>query len=66
MSIFDEQYRVVGVEHDRLTVKGVQTGDVLTIITPLPEETLSTDEYPVGRLIALSDPSNVPAEGLLN
>jgi hypothetical protein len=44
MSIFDEQYRVVCVEGDRLTVKGIQ-------------EPLSRDEYPIGKLIALSDPS---------
>ena len=36
MSIFDEKYRVVGVEHDRLMVRGVQTGEVLTIINPEP------------------------------
>jgi hypothetical protein len=57
MSIFDEQYRVVGVDGDRLTVKGVHTGDVLTIVPPEPQEPLSRDEYPVGKLIALSDPS---------
>ena len=57
MSIFDEQYRVVGVEGDRLTVKGTQTGDVFTIIPPEPQDPLSRDEYPVGRLISLSDPS---------
>jgi hypothetical protein len=57
MSIFDEQYRVVCVEGDRLTVKGIHTGDVLTIIPPEPQEPLSRDEYPIGKLIALSDPS---------
>ena len=57
MSIFDENYRVVGVENDRLLVRGVHSGDVLTIINPQPELPLSEDEYPVGKLIALSDPS---------
>jgi hypothetical protein len=58
MSIFDEQYRVVGVEGDRLTVRGLDSGDLLTIVTPGPQAPLSSDEYPVGKLIALSDPSN--------
>jgi hypothetical protein len=58
MSIFDEKYRVVGIEDDRLTVRGVHTGDVLTIINPDPEIPLSEQEYPVGKLIALADPSN--------
>jgi hypothetical protein len=57
MSIFDEKYRVIGIEGDRLTLRGVQTGDILTIVPPEPQEPLSRDEYPVGRLIALSDPS---------
>jgi pyridoxal 5'-phosphate synthase pdxS subunit len=36
MSIFDEKYRVVGIESDRLMVRGVHTGDVLTILNPEP------------------------------
>jgi hypothetical protein len=59
MSIFDEKYRVVGVEHDRLMVRGVETGEVLTIINPEPLTPLSREEYPVGKLIALSDPSGL-------
>ena len=58
MSIFDEKYRVVGVEGDRLTVKGVHSGEVLTIINPESSTPLSQEDYPVGKLIALSDPSN--------
>ena len=57
MSIFDEKYRVVRLEGDRLMVRGVHTGDVLTIINPEPDIPLSQEEYPVGKLIALSDPS---------
>lgn len=56
MSIFDENYRVVEVESDRLLVRGVESGDVLTIINPQPEFPISHEEYPVGKLIALSDP----------
>jgi len=58
MSIFDEKYRVVGVESDRLLVRGIHSGDVLTIINPAPDFPLSQDEYPVGKLIALTDPSS--------
>jgi hypothetical protein len=58
MSIFDEKYRVVGIEDNRLTVKGIDSGDVLTIVSPQLEIPLSEEEYPVGKLIALSDPAN--------
>jgi len=34
--IFDEKYRVVGVERDRLLLRGVHSGDVLTILNPEP------------------------------
>jgi hypothetical protein len=57
MSIFDEKYRVVGVENDRLRVRGVHSGDVLTILNPQPEFPISQEDYPVGKLIALTDPS---------
>ncbi len=57
MSIFDEKYRVVGVENDRLRVRGVHSGDVLTILNPEPEFPISQEDYPVGKLIALTDPS---------
>jgi hypothetical protein len=55
--IFDEKYRVVDVQGDRLLLRGVQSGDVLTVMNPAPEIPLSAEEYPVGKLIALSDPS---------
>jgi hypothetical protein len=60
MSVFDEKYRVVGVEGDRLLLRGVLSGDVLTILNSEPEIPLTSEEYPVGRLIALSDPSGAP------
>jgi len=60
MSIFDEKYRVVGIENDRLHVRGVHTGDVLTILNPQPEFPISQEDYPVGKLIALTDPSEAP------
>jgi hypothetical protein len=58
--IFDEKYRVVGVERDRLLLRGVLSGDVLTVINPEPETPLTQEEYPVGKLIALTDPSCAP------
>jgi hypothetical protein len=53
--IFDEQYRVVAVESQRLTIQGVRSGEVLTIVTN-PDAPLTAAEYPPGRLIALQDP----------
>ena len=60
MSVFDEKYRVVGVEGDRLLLRGVHSGEVVTILNSEPEIPLTQEEYPVGRLIALTDPSSAP------
>jgi hypothetical protein len=54
--IFDEEYRVVAVESQRLTIQGVRSGEVLTIVTQEPEG-LTAADYPPGKLITLSDPS---------
>jgi hypothetical protein len=48
---------VISVEENQLVVCGVESGEVLTI-NPQPEVPLSKADYPVGKLIALSDPSN--------
>ena len=58
--IFDEKYRVVAVESHSLTIQGVSSGKVLTIINPDPNTPLTPAEYPPGKLIALSDPSTAP------
>ena len=58
--IFDEQYRVVAVESQSLTVQGVESGKVLTIVNHDPDVPLTVEEYPPGKLIALSDPSQAP------
>ena len=58
--IFDEKYRVVGVKADRLLLRGVRSGDVLTVVNPESATPLTQEEYPVGKLIALSDPSAAP------
>ncbi|MHB8218280.1 MAG: hypothetical protein ACYDDS_19575 [Candidatus Sulfotelmatobacter sp.] len=60
MSVFDEKYRVLGIEGDRLLLRGVHSGDVLTILNSEPEIPLTQEEYPVGKLIALSDPASAP------
>ncbi|MBA3913130.1 MAG: hypothetical protein H0X25_04600 [Acidobacteriales bacterium] len=54
-SIFAEQYRVVAVDGNRLTVRGIMSGEVLTIISPEPS--LSAEDFPAGKMIALTDPS---------
>jgi len=59
-SIFDEQYRVVAVENDRLMVRGVMSGELLTIVNPAPGTILNQADYPIGKLIALTDPSASP------
>jgi len=60
VAIFDEQYRVVAVQSDCLTIRGVRSGKVLTIVNPDPETPLSPADYPPGKLIALTDPSAAP------
>ncbi len=57
MTIFDENYRVVAVEGHRLVITGVLSGNVLTINTDAEGLPLHEEDFPVGTLIALSDPS---------
>jgi hypothetical protein len=59
-SIFEEHYRVVAVEQNQLRVRGILSGTVLTIINPEPETPLTQENYPPGKLIALTDPSTEP------
>lgn len=56
-SIFGERYRVLSVAADRLRIRGILSGQVLTIMNPEPEFPLTEADYPTGKLIALSDPS---------
>jgi len=60
-AIFDETYRVVAVERGSLTIRGVRSGETLTIVTPDGGSAFSPTEYPPGQLIALSDPLRAPA-----
>jgi hypothetical protein len=56
-TIFDEQYRVIAIEADSLVIRGILSGNVLTILNPAPAAPLNREDYPLGKLIALSDPS---------
>ncbi len=60
MSIFDEKYRVVAIDGDRLVIKGILSGNVLTIVNPEPQSPLTREDYPLGKLLALRDPSAAP------
>ena len=60
MNIFDEQYRVVAVESDSLTIRGECSGNVL-VIKADPDIPLNQEEFPPGKLILLSDPSRPAA-----
>lgn len=57
MAIFDETYRVIAVESQALTIQGNVSGEVLTIVNPEPEVPFTAEEYPVGQLIGLTDPT---------
>jgi hypothetical protein len=59
-ALFEETYRVVAVEDQSLTIQGVDTGEVLTIVTAHSERPLTAAEYPPGKLITLSDPLQRP------
>jgi len=59
-SIFDEKYRVVAIQGDQLVIRGVVSGAVLTIVNPQPATPLTIEDYPPGKLIALTDPSAAP------
>lgn len=58
-SIFEEQYRIVAVEGDRLLIQGIVSGKVLTIVHS-SEASLTLSDYPPGTLISLTDPSTAP------
>jgi hypothetical protein len=61
-NIFDEQYRVVRVENQSLTIRGIRSGEILTIINPDPATPLTPTDFPQGKLIALTDPSTAPLD----
>jgi hypothetical protein len=63
-TIFDEKYRVVAIQGDQLVIRGVVSGAVLTIVNPQPATPLTIEDYPPGKLIALTDPSATPLNSL--
>ncbi|HET7207567.1 MAG TPA: hypothetical protein VFI95_13400 [Terriglobales bacterium] len=58
MSIFDETYRVLSVEDQCLVVRGLNSGEVLTITNANPVKPLRVEDYPVGQVIKLSHPES--------
>jgi hypothetical protein len=56
-TIFEEKYRVVAVEEQSLILRGVRSGEVLRILNANPTHPLTEEEYPPGKLVALSNPS---------
>jgi hypothetical protein len=55
--IFEEKYRVIAIDEQNLILRGVRSGEVLTIKNADPENPLTAEDYPPGKLIALNDPS---------
>ena len=55
--IFDEHDRVLAVESQSLTIQGVRSGEVLTIVNQTPGIALTPADYPPGKLIELKDPT---------
>ena len=56
-AIFEEKYRVIAVDEQSLVLRGERSGEVLTVTNADSETVLSEEDYPLGKLIALSDPS---------
>ena len=48
MAIFDETYRVVAVESQRLTIQGVASGEIMTIVNAAPETPLTQKTIHLG------------------
>jgi hypothetical protein len=57
-ALFDERYRVIAVDEQSLVLRGVRSGDVLTITNADPDTPLRQEDYPPGKLIALSNPTS--------
>ena len=60
-AIFEQKYRVIAVDDQNLVLRGVRTGDVLTIRNADGAAPLSEEDYPPGKLIALNNPSDEDA-----
>lgn len=55
-NLFEEIYRVVAVESQSLTIEGVRSREVLIIRNENEEIPWTTEEFPLGTLLQLSDP----------
>lgn len=55
--IFNEAYRVIAVDDQSLVVRGVRSGEVLTIYAADFASPFNRDDYPVGQLMALTAPN---------
>ncbi len=60
--IFDEKYQVVAVDDQSLVLRGVKSGKMITINSADSQIPITPEEYPVGKLVKLSDPSANPAD----
>ena len=58
--LFNEPYRVLAVDDEDLIVRGVHSGEVLTIRHAESGMPISKDQYPVGGLLRLEDPGATP------
>jgi hypothetical protein len=56
-AIFGERYRVIAIDDQNLVLQGISTGDVLTITNADPQNPLTKEDYPLGKIIVLNDPS---------
>jgi hypothetical protein len=60
-AIFNEQYRVIAVDDRSLILRGIHSGEMLTIQNAGPDTPISQEDFPVGKLVVLGDPSSGPA-----
>ncbi len=56
-AIFTQRYRVVAVDERNLVLKGIHSGEVVTIVSADPTTPFTQEDFPLGKLIALDDPS---------
>jgi len=59
-TIFNEKYRVIAVDDQSLILRGIHSGELLTINHVGSDVPLSQAEFAVGQLVALNDPSSGP------
>ena len=55
--LFAERYRVIAVDAQNLVLRGIRSGEVVTIMNADPDNPLTDKDYPPGKLIELSTTS---------